>query len=105
MLPLAVGVLSKLPEAISCQLSRHCLYFKCRGCVSPQHNEQLVVEQLWQRIQINPEVMLGTPVIPGTRIPVQPIVRMLVQGIPEDQILRECPRLQPDGIRGVPDQA
>jgi uncharacterized protein (DUF433 family) len=58
-------------------------------------------EQLRQRISIDPKVMVGKPVIRGTRIPVELIVRMLAQGIPEDDILREYPRLQPDDIRAA----
>jgi len=58
-------------------------------------------EQLWQRISINPTVMVGKPVIRGTRIPVERIVRMLAQGISENDILREYPRLQPEDIRAA----
>ena len=58
-------------------------------------------EQLRQRISLDPKVMLGKPVIRGTRIPVELIVRMLAQGIPEGDILREYPRLQPDDIRAA----
>jgi uncharacterized protein (DUF433 family) len=58
-------------------------------------------EQLWQRISINPRVMVGKPVIRGTRIPVELIVRMMAQGIPESDILREYPRLHPDDIRAA----
>jgi uncharacterized protein (DUF433 family) len=58
-------------------------------------------EQLRQRISLDPKVMLGKPVIRGTRIPVELIVRMLAQGIPEDDILQEYPRLQPDDIRAA----
>jgi len=58
-------------------------------------------EQLRQRISIDPKVMVGKPVIRGTRIPVELIVRMLAQGIPEGDILREYPRLQPDDIRAA----
>ena len=58
-------------------------------------------EQLMRRISIDPEVMVGKPVIQGTRIPVELIVRMLAQGIPENEILREYPRLQPDDIRAA----
>ena len=43
--------------------------------------------------------MAGKPVIPGTRIPVELIFRMLAQRIPEADILREYPRLQPEEIR------
>jgi len=58
-------------------------------------------KQLLQRISIDPQVMVGKPVIRGTRIPVELIVRMLAQGIPECDILREYPRLQPDDIRAA----
>ncbi len=58
-------------------------------------------EQLSQRISIDPRVMVGKPVIRGTRIPVELIVRMLAQGIPASDILREYPRLQPDDIRAA----
>ncbi len=58
-------------------------------------------KQLLQRIDIDPQVMAGKPVIRGTRIPVELIVRMLAQGIQEPDILREYPRLQPDDIRAA----
>ena len=58
-------------------------------------------EKLKQRIRIDPKIMVGKPVIRGTRIPVELIVRMLAQGIPESEILREYPRLQPDDIRAA----
>ena len=57
--------------------------------------------ELGQRISMDPRVMVGKPVIRGTRIPVELIVRMLAQGIPEGDILREYPRLQPEDIRFV----
>ena len=58
-------------------------------------------EQLKQRISLDPKVMTGKPVIRGTRIPVELIVRMLAQGISESEILREYPRLQPEDIRAA----
>jgi uncharacterized protein (DUF433 family) len=58
-------------------------------------------EQHWQRITVDPNVMVGKPLIRGTRIPVELIVRMLAQGIAEADILREYPRLQPDDIRAA----
>ena len=58
-------------------------------------------EKLWQRITIDPRMMTGKPVIRGTRIPVELIVRMLAQGIPESDILQEYPRLQPEDIRAA----
>ena len=58
-------------------------------------------EQIRQRITLNPNVMVGKPVIRGTRIPVELIVRMLAQGVPEGEILKEYPRLQPEDIRAA----
>jgi uncharacterized protein (DUF433 family) len=56
---------------------------------------------LHERISIDPKVMVGKPVIKGTRIPVELIVRMLAQGISESDILREYPRLKLDDIRAA----
>ena len=58
-------------------------------------------EPLRQRITFNPKVMVGKPVIRGTRIPVELVVRMLAQGISEKEILQEYPRLQSDDIRAA----
>jgi len=60
-----------------------------------------VDEDLLQRIAVNPQVMAGKPVIRGTRIPVELIVRMAAQGIPESDILQEYPALQPNDIRAA----
>jgi uncharacterized protein (DUF433 family) len=58
-------------------------------------------EQPGERITVDPQVMVGKPVIRGTRITVELIVRMLAQGIPESEILREYPRLRSDDIRAA----
>jgi len=58
-------------------------------------------EQSWQRISIDPKVMVGKPVVRGTRIPVELILQMLAQGIPESDILREYPLLQSDDVRAA----
>ncbi len=54
-----------------------------------------------ERIEINPKVMVGKPVIKGTRIPVELIVRMVAQGISETDILTEYPRLELTDIRAA----
>lgn len=56
---------------------------------------------LLERISLDLKVMAGKPVIRETRIPIELIVRMLAQGIPEPDILREYPRLQPEDIRAA----
>lgn len=53
------------------------------------------------RITINPKVMIGKPVIAGTRIPVELIIKMLSQGILEREILDEYPKLQLEDIRAA----
>ncbi len=58
-------------------------------------------DQLLQRIQINPQVMVGKPVIAGTRIPVELIVRLLAQGLSEEEILKQYSRLQIEDIRAA----
>jgi uncharacterized protein (DUF433 family) len=58
-------------------------------------------EALLDRITINPKVMVGKPVIKGTRIPVELILRMLAQGISQEEILKEYPHLQSEYIRAA----
>ncbi|MBP7583678.1 MAG: DUF433 domain-containing protein [Spirochaetes bacterium] len=51
------------------------------------------------RIEINPRVMAGKPVIKGTRLTVQYIISMLGQGMTEDEILREYKGLAREDIK------
>jgi uncharacterized protein (DUF433 family) len=53
------------------------------------------------RIEINPEVMGGKPVIRGTRIPVELVLRKLGAGMSGDAILIDHPRLTLDDIRAA----
>lgn len=57
--------------------------------------------ELEQRIVVDAKVMAGKPIIRGTRIPVELIVRMLSQGISESEILVEYPRLKVDDVRAA----
>jgi uncharacterized protein (DUF433 family) len=59
------------------------------------------LNRLLRRIAVNPKVMVGKPVIRGTRIPVELIVRMLAQGIAEEEILKEYPRLKTDASKAA----
>jgi len=45
------------------------------------------------RIEMNPKVMMGKPVIRGTRIPVELILRKLGEGATEADLLDAYPRL------------
>jgi uncharacterized protein (DUF433 family) len=52
-----------------------------------------VPEKLLKRIEINPAVMLGKPVIKGTRIPVELILHKLSEGATELELLDSYPHL------------
>ena len=56
---------------------------------------------LHERIEVNPEIMGGKPVIRGTRIPVELILRKLAAGMSAEAILADHPRLAPDDIHPV----
>lgn len=49
---------------------------------------------LLNRIEINPKVMLGKPVIKGTRIPVYVILNLLAEGQTPKDICRGYPDLR-----------
>jgi len=53
------------------------------------------------RIEINPAVMLGKPVIRGTRVPVELILRKLSEGATETDLLDAYPRLTRDDIQAA----
>jgi uncharacterized protein (DUF433 family) len=53
------------------------------------------------RIEINPKVMMGKPVIRGTRLTVEMIVRKLSEGASEGDLLEAYPRLTQEDIRAA----
>lgn len=53
------------------------------------------------RIEINPDIMLGKPVIRGTRITVELILRDLAEGANERDILAAYPHLTVDDIKAA----
>lgn len=54
-----------------------------------------------ERIEMNPEIMGGKPVIRGTRIPVETLLRKLGAGLTPDEILADHPRLAADDIHAA----
>lgn len=57
--------------------------------------------QLAERIEANPDVMLGKPVIRGTRVPVELILRRISEGATEEDLLASYPHLTRDDIRAA----
>jgi uncharacterized protein (DUF433 family) len=53
------------------------------------------------RIEINPRVMLGKPVIRGTRITVELILRKLGEGATEHDLLEAYPHLTREDIQAA----
>jgi uncharacterized protein (DUF433 family) len=58
-----------------------------------------VTMTIMDRIEINPNVMMGKPVIRGTRIPVELILRKLSEGASEADLLEAFPRLAHEDIQ------
>jgi uncharacterized protein (DUF433 family) len=57
------------------------------------------------RVEIDPGVMQGKPVIRGTRIPVELLLRKLAEGAKDEELLDAYPRLVADDIRAALDYA
>ena len=56
---------------------------------------------IYDRIESRPEVMLGKPVIKGTRIPVELIVRKLGEGASREDLLDGYPNLTEQDIQAA----
>jgi uncharacterized protein (DUF433 family) len=54
-----------------------------------------------ERIAIDPKVMFGKPVIQGTRITVELILRKMGEGMTEQQIIEHHPHLTVEDIRAA----
>lgn len=53
----------------------------------------------WQdRIVIDPDILVGKPVIKGTRIAVEFVIELMAQGWSEEDILHNYPKLSSDDI-------
>lgn len=58
-------------------------------------------EKLLNRIERNPQIMFGKPVIKGTRLTVEIILEKLAYGETEDEILKEYPFLKKEDIKAA----
>ncbi len=53
------------------------------------------------RIETNAQVMLGKPVIRGTRVTVELLLRKLSEGASEDDLLKAYPRITLEDLRAA----
>ena len=58
-------------------------------------------EKLLNRIVVNPKVMVGKPVIKGTRISVDAIIRRLAESMSLREILEEYPNLEEEDVKAA----
>ena len=58
-------------------------------------------EELLGRIVVNQKVMGGKPVVKGTRITVEQVLKLLAQGLSFDEILRDYPHLSREDVAAV----
>ena len=56
---------------------------------------------IYDRIEINPKVMMGKPVIQGTRIPVELILRKLSENATQEDLLQAYPQLVAEDIQAA----
>jgi uncharacterized protein (DUF433 family) len=54
-----------------------------------------------ERIEMSPEIMGGKPVIRGTRVPVETVLRKLGAGLTPEAVVQDHPRLSLDDIRAA----
>ncbi|MCF8036392.1 MAG: DUF433 domain-containing protein [Desulfobacteraceae bacterium] len=53
------------------------------------------------RIELDPKVCNGKPVIKGTRIPVSVILEQVAEGVSWDQLLKDYPELKKEDIQAA----
>jgi len=56
-------------------------------------------KELLNRISINPKIMVGKPVIRGTRLTVEYILNLLGHGTTINEILKEYEGIEPEDIQ------
>jgi uncharacterized protein (DUF433 family) len=54
-----------------------------------------------QRIEMRPDVMLGKPVIRGTRVTVELVLRKLAEGITIEHLLDGYPRIKREDVHAA----
>jgi uncharacterized protein (DUF433 family) len=79
------------------QAGSQCTLSKPLSC--PNNGETL--RELLKRITINPKIMLGKPVIKGTRLTVEIIVEKLAYGETIEDLKRDYPFITVDDVRAA----
>jgi len=59
------------------------------------------MEELLERITVDPDVLVGKPVIKGTRIPIYLIIELIASGMTIKDVLKEYPELKEDDVKAA----
>ena len=54
-----------------------------------------------KRIIVDPDILVGKPVIKGTRVPVYLIVELVANGMTAKQIIKEYPQLKEEDVKAA----
>ena len=60
-----------------------------------------IVSKIADRIEVDPNVLRGKPTIRGLRISVEQVLKALAAGVPQEELLEEYPKLEPEDIRAT----
>lgn len=64
--------------------------------------DDLDAEIDWRRfIEVNPEILVGKPVVAGTRLGAEFLLRLFAAGWTREEVLDSYPSLTPDALRAV----
>lgn len=78
------------------------LLVECKGARRKVEGQLKQLAQIEEMVVSDPEIMRGTPVFKGTRIPVDLVADMLAQGATADEILDGYPTLSKEKIAIAP---
>ena len=59
------------------------------------------MENLLERVVVDPKILAGKPVIRGTRIPVYLVVELMAAGTNVNDVVKEYPELQEDDVKAA----
>ena len=59
------------------------------------------MKELLDRIVVDPNILVGKPVIKGTRIPVYLIIELIAGGMTVKDVLKEYPELKEEDVKAA----
>ena len=71
---------------------------RVRGLVCEDGLRYATLMDWRQHIEVNPAVLVGKPVVRGTRLSVEHVLAMMAAGVTEAEILQNHPRLRHEDI-------